>query len=390
MKTRVAIIGGGPAGLFLSQLLDLAQIDNVVLEKHRREYVLGRIRAGVLEQGTVDLMHRAGIGERISRDGMVHEGIGIAINGDLHRINVAELSGGKVVTVYGQTEITHDLYQARDSMNGNIIHQAEDVRLHDIDSNRPHLTYVKNGETQRLDCEFIAGCDGFHGVSRPSIPESHQNEYLLDYPFGWLGVLTETPPVSNEVVYAYHDNGFALCSMRNSMLSRYYIQLPIDEKVEDWPDDRFWNEFKQRIPEALSQDLVTGSSIEKSIAPLRAFVSDTIHYGRLFLAGDAGHIVPPTGAKGLNLAASDIHYLSSAFIDYYRNNDETGLKHYSAKALDRIWKSMRFSTWCTRALHRFPENSDFENRIQMTDLKYLVSSDAAMLSFAENYVGLPY
>ena len=390
MKTRVAIIGGGPSGLFLSQLLDLAGIDNILLEKHTREYVLGRIRAGVLEEGTVELMHRAGIGARIDAEGMVHEGIGISVNGELYDIDVVGLSGGKVVTVYGQTEITRDLYDARDSMDGNIIHQAKDVCLHDIDSHSPYVTYQKEGELQRLDCDFIAGCDGFHGVSRASIPESHQREYLFDYPFGWLGLLSETPPVTKEVVYAYHDRGFALCSMRNPALSRYYIQLPLTEKVENWSDDRFWKEFRQRISSDLAQQLVTGPSVEKSIAPLRAFVSDTIQYGRLFLAGDAGHIVPPTGAKGLNLAASDIHYLSNALIGYYNSNDETGLSNYASCALDRIWKSMRFSMWCTRLLHRFPEQSEFENRIQMAELKYFVGSNAAKTAFSENYVGLPY
>ena len=390
MKTQVAIIGGGPAGLFLAQLLALADIDNVVLERQSRDYVLGRIRAGVLEQGTVEMMHRAGIGERVAREGMVHKGIDISINGELHHIDVEALSAGKVVTIYGQTEITRDLYQARDAMNGRIIHEAKDVALHDIESEAPYVTFNHGGEKTRLDCDFIAGCDGFHGISRASIPSESLTEHLLDYPFGWLGILTETPPVSDEVIYAYHDRGFALCSMRNPMLSRYYIQLPIGEKVDNWSDERFWTEFKQRIPLDIAARLVTGVSLEKSIAPLRAFVSDTIRYGRLFLAGDAGHIVPPTGAKGLNLAAADIHYLSSGLIDYYRAGDEAGLNNYSAQALDRIWKTVRFSLWCTRLLHRFPQQSEFENRIQMADLNYLVSSRAAKQSFAENYVGLPY
>ena len=390
MKTKVAIIGGGPAGLFLSQLLHLHDIDNVILEQRSRDYVLGRIRAGVLEEGTVRLMHRAGIGQRIDREGLIHEGIGISINGDLHRIDVLGLTGGKVVTVYGQTEITKDLYDARDAMGGQIIHEARNVTPHDIESDAPYLTYEKDGHAHRLDCDFIAGCDGFHGVSRASFPRHRLTEYLLSYPFGWLGVLSETPPVSDEVIYAGHQRGFALCSMRNNMLSRYYIQVPIDEKVDEWSDQRFWDEFKLRLPAEVSGRLVTGPSIEKSIAPLRAFVADNLNHGRLFLAGDAGHIVPPTGAKGLNLAASDIHYLSNAFIDYYNSDDEQGLKSYSDKALDRIWKTVRFSMWCTRMLHHFPENTPFENRIQQADLHYLVSSKAAMTSFAENYVGLPY
>ena len=390
MKTKVAIIGGGPAGLFLSQLLHLNDIDSVILERRSREYVLGRIRAGVLEQGTVELMRRAGIGDRIAREGMIHDGIGIAFDNVVHDIDVADLTGGSVVTVYGQTEITHDLYEARDAMDGVIIDQAQGVTLHDIESDAPSVTYTKDNREFRIECDFVAGCDGFHGVSRESIPDHQRVEFHMSYPFGWLGILSETPPVSDEVVYTYHDRGFALCSMRNANLSRYYIQVPLDERQENWTDERFWEEFKRRIPDQLSEQLITGPSIEMSVAPLRAFVADNLNYGRLFLAGDAGHIVPPTGAKGLNLAASDVHYLSNALIEYYNSGDEKGLHGYSEQALRRIWKAVRFSMWCTMILHAFSEHTPFERRIQKSDLQYLMVSVAAQKVFAENYIGLPY
>ena len=390
IKTKVVIIGGGPAGLFLSQLLHINDIDSVILERRSRDYVLGRIRAGVLEQGTVELMKRAGIGDRIGREGMVHKGIGIAFDNAVHDIDVVGPTGGGVVTVYGQTEITHDLYEARDAMNGVIIDQAGEVTLHDIESDEPFVTYTKDGHKFRIECDFVAGCDGFHGVSRNSIPDHQRKEYHLSYPFGWLGILSETPPVSKEVVYVSHDRGFALCSMRNANLSRYYIQVPLEERQDDWPDERFWEEFRLRIPDQLADRLVTGPSIEKSIAPLRAFVADNLSCGRLFLAGDAGHIVPPTGAKGLNLAASDVHYLSSALIEYYNSGQESNLQTYSERALRRIWKAVRFSMWCTMMLHTFPQHSPFERRIQKADLQYLVDSDAAQKVFAENYIGLPY
>jgi len=376
--------------MLLSQILHLHDIDSIVLERKSRSYVLGRIRAGVLEQGTVDMLHRAGVGDRLSREGMVHQGIGIAFDNVLHNIDVHGLTNGKVVTVYGQTEITHDLYAARDAAGGVIIDSADDVALHGVDSDAPYATYTREGKTHRIDCTFIAGCDGFHGVSRKSIPQRVLTEYHLSYPFGWLGVLSETPPVSDEVIYASHPRGFALCSMRHSMLSRYYIQVPSDDLVDNWSDEAFWAEFKHRLPQSLAAKLVTGPSIEKSIAPLRAFVADNLNYGRLFLAGDAGHIVPPTGAKGLNLAVSDIHYLSAALIEYYGSAGEDGLKQYSAKALDRIWKTVRFSLFCTRLLHDFPDHSAFEKRIQQADLNYMLCSQAAMASFAESYVGLPY
>lgn len=390
LKTKVAIIGGGPAGLFLSQLLHLHDIESVILERRSREYVLCRIRAGVLEQGTVDLMRRAGIGERIEREGMIHEGVGIAFENALHHIDLMSLTGGKVVTVYGQTEITQDLYQARDSMDGMIFHEVNEVTLHQLDSAMPYVTFFKDEQSYRIDCDFVAGCDGFHGVSRKSIPQDELTEYHMSYPFGWLGILAETPPVSDKVVYASHERGFSLCSMRNSMLSRYYIQVSLEDQLKDWSDERFWGEFKTRLPAQVSDNLITGSSVEKSIAPLRAFVADNLNYGRLFLAGDAGHIVPPTGAKGLNLAASDVHYLSKALIDFYQSGQEQGLYGYSERALNRIWKSVRFSMWCTSMLHTFSEHTPFERRIQKADLQYLIDSPSAQKMFAENYIGLPY
>lgn len=390
MKTRVAIIGGGPSGLLLSQLLDLAGIDNVVLERRSRDYVLGRIRAGVLEQGLVDLLARAQVDERLGAEGETHTGVAIAFRGESCRIAFDELTGGKVVTVYGQTEVTRDLYAARDAMDGSVIHEALDVRLDGLDSDRPCVTFECDGETVRLECDFVAGCDGFHGVSRGTVPVSARRTFERAYPFGWLGILSETPPVAEELIYAAHDSGFALCSLRSRTLSRYYLQCPLDDRVEDWPDDRFWEELRDRLPAAAAGALVTGPSVEKSIAPLRSFVCEPMAWHRLFLAGDAAHIVPPTGAKGLNLAASDIHYLSRGFIDYYLNGDETGLARYSSLALARVWKAERFSWWMTRLLHRFPENSGFDMRMQQAEFDYLASSRAAQTVLAENYVGLPY
>jgi p-hydroxybenzoate 3-monooxygenase len=338
----------------------------------------------------VALLREAGVAERLVAEGEVHSGVDIAFRGDICRLDFDDLLGGKVVTVYGQTEITRDLYEARDEMDGEIVHEADEVCLHDLDSERPGVTYRKDGETITLLCDFVAGCDGFHGVSRPSIPVSVSQTCERVYPFGWLGILSETPPVTREVMYASHDNGFALCSMRSRSLSRYYLQCDIDDAVDNWPDDRFWEEFTARLPAQVADSLVTGPSIEKSIAPLRSFVCEPMSWKRLFLAGDAAHIVPPTGAKGLNLAASDIYYLSRALKAYYGNGDETSLIGYSEQALARVWKAERFSWWMTRLLHRFPENSSFDERIQQTEFDYLKSSRAAQVSVAENYVGLPY
>lgn len=391
MKTQVCIIGAGPSGLLLAQLLHRAGVETVVLERHSREHVLGRIRAGVLETGFCDLMRDAGIGERMDREGQVHDGFDIAYRGQRHRIDLAALTGGQTVMVYGQTEIQRDLFEARDAMDGAPITEAENVQLHDIAGNAPFVTYTKDGEDFRIDCDFIAGCDGYHGVSRKSIPEEKLVTFEKVYPVGWLGVLSETPPVSDELIYSNHERGFSLCSLRSSSVSRYYIDVPVDTPIEEWPDDVFWEELKRRLPEDAAASLVTGPSIEKSIAPLRSFVCDTIHYGRLFLAGDSGHIVPPTGAKGLNSAASDIYFLSQGMIDYYKSGNENGLENYAAKALARVWKAERFSWWMTRLLHRLPENDGgFSLRMQEAELDYLLGSKAALTSLAENYVGLPF
>ena len=390
MKTQVCIVGGGPSGLLLSQLLHLKGIDNVLLEKHTRDYVLARIRAGVLEHGFARLMREAGCGERMDREGEVHDGVFIAHDGKLDRIDLHKYSGGSSVIVYGQTEVTRDLYDARERMNGKVIHQAEDVALHDLDGNKPYVTYNKDGASHRIDCEYIIGADGFHGVSRKSIPGGVLSEYERVYPFGWLGVLSQTKPVSPELIYTKHRNGFALCSLRSQILSRYYIQVPLTDKVEEWSDDAFWAELKSRLPAEVAARLETGPSIEKSIAPLRSYVAEPMRYGRLFLAGDAAHIFPPTGARGLNSAASDIYYLYHAMVDHYHKSDDAGLDGYSEKALARVWKAQRFSWWMTTMLHRFPANSPYEDKLQQTELQYLLSSNAAKKTMAENYVGLPF
>ena len=390
MKTQVGIIGSGPSGLLLSQLLHLRGIDNVVLERRTRNYVLSRIRAGVLEQGLADILRDAGVGDRMDAEGEVHEGYEIAFGGRTMHIDLAGLTGGKTVMVYGQTEVTRDLFEARAAMGGTIIHEAEDVKPHDVDTAAPYLTYRLGDEVLRVDCDFIAGCDGFHGVSRRTIPADVLRAYEMVYPFGWLGVLSRTPPVSHELIYANHDRGFALCSLRSRQLSRYYIQTTVDENLDEWPDDRFWEELKARLPDDVAGRLVTGDSIEKSIAPLRSFVAEPMRHGRLFLAGDAAHIVPPTGAKGLNLAASDIYFLSRSLIRFYEDGDEAGLNDYSAKALARVWKAERFSWSMTRLLHRFPDDGAFNSRIQTAELEYLAGSKAAQTAMAENYVGLPY
>ncbi len=390
MKTKVGIVGGGPSGLMLSQLLDLKGIDNVVLEKHSREYVLGRIRAGVLEHGFAELMREAHCGERMDAEGEIHEGFYIADGAALRRVDLAGHTGGNSVVVYGQTELTRDLYEARDKMGGKVIHNAEDVALHDLTTDAPYLTYRDGDEVIRIDCDFIIGADGFHGPSRKSIPRDVLTEYEKIYPFGWLGVLSRTKPVSPELIYSKSERGFALCSLRSQVLSRYYIQVPLSDNVEDWSDDAFWAELKSRLPEDVAARLETGPSIEKSIAPLRSFVAEPMRYGNLFLAGDAAHIVPPTGARGLNSAASDIYYLYHAMVAHYRDGDDSGLEQYSEKALARVWKAQRFSWWMTTLLHEFPDNIPYDNRLQDTDLAYLFSSEAAMTSLAENYVGLPF
>ncbi len=376
--------------MLLSQLLDLQGIDNVVLEKHTREYVLGRIRAGVLEHGFADLMREAKCGDRMDAEGEIHDGFYIAHDGARDRINLKDLTDGNSVVVYGQTELTRDLYEAREKMGGNVIHEAMDVMPHDITSDAPYLTYNTCAETKRIDCDYIIGADGFHGISRQSIPKDKIRAFERVYPFGWLGVLSKTKPVSPELIYAKHARGFALCSLRSQTLSRYYIQVPLTDTVDDWPDDAFWAELKRRLPKDVADAIITGPSIEKSIAPLRSFVAEPMRYGNMFLAGDAAHIVPPTGARGLNSAASDVYYLYHAILDHYKKGDDTGLETYSQKALARVWKGQRFSWWMTTLLHSFPDSSAFDKHLQQTDLEYLLSSENAMASMAENYVGLPF
>lgn len=390
VRTKVVIIGGGPSGLLLSQLLDLKGISNILLEKHSREYVLARIRAGVLEHGFADLMREAQCGERMDREGEIHDGFFISNNGKLERIDLHKHSGGHSVMVYGQTEVTRDLYEARDRANGQVVHDAQDVTPHDLNTDAPWVSYRKGDELLRVDCDFVIGADGFHGVSRKSIPSDVLREYEKVYPFGWLGVLSRTKPVSPELIYAKHERGFALCSMRSQVLSRYYIQVPLTDTVEQWTDELFWEELKRRLPTEVAESLITGPSIEKSIAPLRSFVAEPMRWGRLFLAGDAAHIVPPTGARGLNTAASDIYYLYHAMMKHYLQGDSSGLDNYSAQALARVWKAQRFSWWMTTMLHTFPQNSSYDNQLQKTEMEYLLSSDRAKGSLAENYVGLPF
>jgi len=390
MRTKVAIIGAGPSGLLLGQLLQGAGIDNVILEQRTAEYVLGRIRAGVLEQGAVAMLDEAGVGARLHAEGLVHRGIEIGWAGGRQRVDLNGLTGGKNVIVYGQTEVTKDLMDARAASGAVSFYEAEDVSVHGFDGSHPFVRYRHGGKEHELECEFIAGCDGFHGVCRPSVPAFALEVYERVYPFGWMGVLSDTPPVSEELIYVSHDRGFALCSMRSHTRSRYYIQCSLAERVEAWPDARFWEELKRRLDARAAADLVTGPSIEKSIAPLRSFVAEPMRFGRLFLAGDAAHIVPPTGAKGLNLAASDVRYLFDGLVEHYRNGRSRGLDAYSERALRRVWKAERFSWWMTMLLHRLPDNGPFGDRIQRAELDYLFSSNAAMTALAENYVGLPY
>lgn len=390
MRTQVAIIGAGPSGLLLSQLLHLHGIESVVLERRTREHVLGRIRAGVLEQGLTDLLRAAGVGERMDREGEIHEGVDIAFRERRHRIALAELTGGKTVMVYGQTELTKDLYEARDAAGGTILHEVEDVIPHAVDGDSPYVTWRRGDEVERLDCDFVAGCDGFHGVSRQTVPKAVLRTFERVYPFGWLGVLSRTPPVADELIYVHSDRGFALCSLRSRSLSRYYIQVPLSDPVQAWPDDRFWEELRARLPDDAAAGLVTGPAIEKSIAPLRSFVAEPLSHGRLFLAGDAGHIVPPTGAKGLNLAASDIYFLHRALVQHYREGSDRELEDYSRKALARVWKAEMFSWRMTSMLHHFPEEGGFHHRVQQADLDFTLGSEAAKKAIAEQYVGLPF
>jgi p-hydroxybenzoate 3-monooxygenase len=387
MRTQVCIIGGGPSGLLLSQLLHLSGIDSVVLERHARDRVLSRIRAGVLEWGTVGMLEKAGAARRMHEEGFAHSGIQLAARNRGFRIDFNALIGRRIM-VYGQTEVTRDLYAARDEAGGRIVHEAQGAALHDL-GDRPYVTYVQNGTEHRVDCDFVAGCDGFHGVSRASVPRAAIRTFERVYPFGWLGVLSRTPPVSEELIYANHPRGFALCSMRNDTLSRYYIQVPADDPIEKWTDAAFWDELRRRLPREAAESLVTGASAEKTIVPLRSFVAEPMKHGRLFLVGDAAHIVPPTGAKGLNLAVSDVFYLHEALAAFYEG-DRLAPDRYSDRALARVWQAIRFSWWMTTMLHRFPETDDFGQRIQEAELAYLERSAAAQTQLAENYSGLPY
>lgn len=389
MRTQVAIIGAGPAGLLLGQLLHQAGIDNVIVERQSGDYVLGRIRAGILEQVTIDLVDEIGLGRRMHGEGLVHGGIELLFKGQRHRIDLHGLTGGQNVMVYGQTELTRDLMAARQASGQPTFYSAAGVAVHGFDSAHPGVTFEHGGQRHELQCDFIAGCDGFHGVCRASVPAQAVTAYEKVYPFGWLGLLADTPPVSHELIYANTPRGFALCSQRSLTRSRYYLQVPLTDQAEAWSDDAFWQELRLRLDDEARARLVTGPSLEKSIAPLRSFVAEPLRFGRLFLAGDAGHIVPPTGAKGLNLAASDVKYLSSAFIDFYRERSEAGIDHYSQRCLARIWKAERFSWWFTSLMHRLPESGEFGQKIQEAELDYLTGSPAASAALAENYVGLP-
>jgi len=389
VRTQVVIIGSGPSGLLLGQLLTDAGIDNIILERVTKDYVLGRVRAGVLEEGMVELLDRAGAGARMHAEGLPHDGISLAFDGQDHRIDLHALTGKRVM-VYGQTEVTQDLMQKREASGAVSIYEAANVLPHAFDGEHPHVTYEKDGVTHRLDCDFIAGCDGFHGISRKSVPDAALQTFEKVYPFGWLGILADVPPVSHELIYANHPRGFALCSMRSPTRSRYYVQCSLDERPEDWSDERFFDELRARLPARHAEAMITGPSFEKSIAPLRSFVAEPMRFGRLFLVGDAAHIVPPTGAKGLNLAARDVHYLFEGLREFYLDRSSSGVDAYSHRALKRVWKAERFSWSMTMMLHRFPGTGGFEQRVQEAELDYLVHSTAASTALAENYVGLPY
>ncbi|MGG2097866.1 4-hydroxybenzoate 3-monooxygenase [Acinetobacter haemolyticus] len=389
VKTKVAIIGSGPAGLLLGQLLYKAGIDHVIIEQRSAEYVASRIRAGILEQVSVDLLEQAGVDQNLKTKGLPHSGIEILTNGKKHRVDLSSLTEGKQVTVYGQTEVTKDLMQAREHAELTSFYEAEQVQVDDFYS-KPKVTFHYHGKDYQIECDFIAGCDGYHGVCRASVPIDKIKTFEKVYPFGWLGVLADVPPVADELIYVQSERGFALCSMRSETRSRYYLQVPLTDHVEDWSDERFWEELKRRLDPESREKLVTGISIEKSIAPLRSFVTEPMRFGQLFLAGDAAHIVPPTGAKGLNLAASDIAYLSSALIEYYHEGSEQGINEYSEKCLQRVWKAERFSWWMTHLLHRFETESEFDHKIKQAELSYILTSQAGQTTLAENYVGLPY
>ena len=393
-RTQVLIVGAGPSGLLLGQLLHRAGIDNVIVEARSGDYVLGRIRAGVLEQVCMDLLDEAGVGERMHREGLVHHGIELAFGGQRHRIDLSALTGGKTVMVYGQTEVTRDLMDARQAAGLPTVYEAGDVAIHDFDSDKPRVSFTHEGVRHEIACDFIAGCDGFHGVCRASVPKERIRNFERVYPFGWLGILADVPPVADELIYSNHERGFALCSMRSKSRVRHYVQCSLQDKVEDWSDERFWEELKSRLDPAAAAQVITGQSIEKSIAPLRSFVAEPMRFGSMFLAGDAAHIVPPTGAKGLNLAASDVRYLSRAFIEFYIDKRRAGIDDYSRKALRRVWKAERFSWHMTSLLHKFPggpgDTGEVGHRMQTAELDWLVHSTAGMTALAENYVGLPF
>jgi p-hydroxybenzoate 3-monooxygenase len=390
IRTQVAIIGAGPSGLLLGQLLHQAGIDNVIVERQSGDYVLGRIRAGVLEQTTVDLLDQLGVGERMHHEGLPHHGIELCFGGARHRIDLHGLTGGKQVMVYGQTEVTRDLMHAREAAGRQTLYEAKDVRLHDFQGSAPLVNCTVDGEAHEIRCDFIAGCDGYHGVSRASVADGALTVYERTYPFGWLGILADTPPVCDELIYSNHERGFALCSMRSPMRTRYYVQCSMDDKVEQWSDDAFWDELRRRLDPQAAEQIVTGPSIEKSIAPLRSFVAEPMRFGRLFLAGDAAHIVPPTGAKGLNLAVSDVRFLAQGLQAFYGEHSSAGIDRYSERCLARVWKAERFSWWFTSLTHRFPETGAIGQKLQQAELDYLVHSHAASTAMAENYVGLAF